>query len=126
MLRRSVLLGAAALLASAGAVLARPMPRVRFPRGASGVTLEGAVARGETNTYPLGASAGQSMTVNISSTEENAVFQIYDPDGDALLGAGEGDDATSFSDTLPSTGTYRIVVGATRGGADYTLSIEIT
>lgn len=126
MLRRTVLLGVGALLASAGAVLARPMPQVRFPRGASGVTLQGAVARGETNDYPLGARAGQFMTVNISSPENNAVFQIWAPSDEAMDGASEGDDATVWSGELPLNGTYTITVGTTRGGGEYSLSLEIT
>ncbi len=100
--------------------------RIRFARGTSGTTLEDGVARGETRTYLLGARAGQTMEVSISSAENNAVFQIYRPNGRAMGGARPGDDATYWANELPQSGDYRIVVGSTRGGADYALTVAIT
>lgn len=99
---------------------------IRFTRGASSATVKGAVIRGETDTYTLEAQAGQRMTVRISALEKNAVFQIYRPGGDgALIGADEGDDATSWTGKLPASGVYTIVVGGTRGNATYKLFVEI-
>jgi hypothetical protein len=99
--------------------------RVRFAPGSSSATLKGAIVRGDRDVYILGAKGGQSMSVNISSIENNAVFQIRSPGGSELRGAREGDDAMQWSGTLPASGDYRIIVGGTRGNASYTLRISI-
>lgn len=99
--------------------------RVKFAKGRNSITLSNAVIRGERDTYILGAKAGQRISVRVTALEKNAAFQIEGPDGGYLEGAGEMDDATSFSGTLPATGDYRIVVGGTRGNASYKLTISI-
>ncbi len=99
--------------------------RVRFQQGTSGAKLQGAVARGEENTYILGATGGQTMAVKISSVESNAVFHIIGSSGKPLAGAEPGKDATQWQGQLQRDGDYRVVVGATRGGAEYTLQISI-
>jgi hypothetical protein len=66
------------------------------------------------------------MTVRITSTEDNAVFQIYlAGEKNTLRGAGEEDDATNWSGELPADSEYVIVVGGTRGNATYSLTISI-
>ncbi|HVZ07760.1 hypothetical protein [Rhodopila sp.] len=133
---------ASVLLASVwpgGAAPVSPVMPIRFPPGATSTTVQGAVARGEQAVYAIGAAAGQRMTVAITSVEHNAVFQLYRPGatasaqdgtlmvyGNTLAGAGEGDDAMRWAGPLPKSGTYLLVVGATRGGADYRLSVSIT
>ena len=100
--------------------------RIRFARGSSSAAVEGAVVRGERAVYLVGARAGQQMRVRVTSPEENAVFQLHAPGrGGMLRGAGETDDATAWSGALPSTGDYRIVVGGTRGNAEYRLTVSI-
>lgn len=100
--------------------------KVRFAKGASSARIEGAVIRGDRDRYYVGAKEGQTMTVNISSVEKNAVFQIYlEGEQETLPGAGEGDDAMKWSGKLPSDGEYVIVVGGTRGNASYTLTISV-
>ena len=99
--------------------------RVKFAKGKSSVTLSNAVIRGERDTYVLGAKAGQRMTVRVTALEKNAAFQIEGPDGAYLEGAGEMDDATDLTVTLPETGDYRVIVGGTRGNASYRLTVSI-
>ena len=100
--------------------------KVRFARGTSSTTIRGAVVRGDRDRYYLGAKAGQTMTVRITSLEDNAVFQIYFAgEQEALQGAGEEDDATNWSGELPADNEYVIVVGGTRGNATYKLTISI-
>jgi hypothetical protein len=100
--------------------------RIRFPRGTTSTTISGAVVRGKQDRYILGAREGQTMTVRIRSTEDNAVFQIYLPgEQESLEGAGEGDDAKSWSGKVPVTIDYVIVVGASRGNASYKLDVKI-
>lgn len=99
--------------------------RVRFAKGQHSATVSNSVVRGDRDTYILGAGEGQTMTVKITSVEDNAVFQIENPDGEYLEGAGDGDDAMSFSGELPQKGDYKIIVGGTRGNASYKLTVSI-
>lgn len=99
--------------------------RVKFAKGKSSVTLSNSVIRGDRDTYILGAKAGQRMTVRITALENNAAFEIEGPRGDYLEGAGEGDDATRITVSLPASGDYRIIVGGTRGNASYRLTVSI-
>lgn len=100
--------------------------KVRFAKGTSSTTIKESVVRGDRDRYYVAASAGQTMTVRITSTEDNAVFQIYlAGEEESLKGAGEGDDATKWSGELPADSEYVIVVGGTRGNATYTLTISI-
>lgn len=100
--------------------------KVHFAPGTSSTTIKGTVIRGQNDRYYIGAKAGQKMTVKITSTEKNAVFQIYfHGEEESLPGAGDGDDATNWSGELPIDNEYVIVVGGTRGNASYTLTISI-
>ena len=99
--------------------------RVKFAKGKSSATISGAVLRGDRDTYSLGAGVGQTMRVQITSPEDNAVFQVMDDDGNYLDGAGEEDDATNWTGKLPWKGDYKIIVGGTRGNASYTLKVSI-
>lgn len=100
--------------------------RIKFKKGESSATVTGALPRGETTGYVLKAKKDQVMTVKISSTENNAVFKIKNREtGYFLNNAGELDDATEWEGALPSDGEYRIIVGSTRGGAEYTLKVTI-
>jgi hypothetical protein len=99
--------------------------RIRFAKGKSSATVSGSVVRGDRENFLVGAKAGQTMTVKITSLEDNAVFQIEGPDGEYLPGVSEGDDAMSFRGSLPGTGDYKIVVGGTRGNTTYKLTVSI-
>ncbi len=136
-MRRLLLAASVAAFASVAAAQEGPKA-IRFARGATSATIEGAVVRGDRDLYTLDARAGQAAQFRISSAERNAVFQIYAPgavhnlrdgvhevDGTALPGAGETDDATTWSGRLPATGAYLIVVGGTRGNASYRLAVTV-
>jgi hypothetical protein len=82
--------------------------------------------RGAEQRYVLGAGAGQQMHVQISALEDNAVFSIFDPNGQPLAGTEPGRDITNWSGVLPSTGDYQIAVGTTRGNASFHLEVAIT
>lgn len=100
--------------------------RIKFKKGESSATVEGAVIRGESDSYLVGAKKNQYMVVTVMSIEDNAVFQIVDRStGYYLEGAGEIDDAKRWEGYLPSGGDYRIIVGGTRGNAEYTLKVFI-
>ena len=100
--------------------------KIHFARGSSSATVHGAVVRGDRDRYYLAAKKGQTMSVKITSEEDNAVFQVYLPgEEQALPGAGDGDDAKDWSGELPSDAEYVIVVGGTRGNASYTLKVSV-
>lgn len=100
--------------------------KIRFAKGSSAATVSGTVVRGDSDRYYVGAKKGQTMSVKITSEEDNAVFQIYLPGEEkALHGAGDGDDATTWSGELPADAEYVIVVGGTRGNATYKLRVAI-
>lgn len=123
----------------AGSSFARDNKKeLKFASGTSAATVNNSVIRGDRDMYSVIAKAGQTMQVSISAVEDNAVFQIYQPgakfvkeDGETdikgatLAKAGEEDDAKAWNGTLPKSGKYWIVVGGTRGNADYKLKVSI-
>jgi hypothetical protein len=111
---------------------------IQFARGASSAEVQGAVIRGERALYSIAARAGQHLSLRVTALEDNAAVQIYAPGakpelrdsvleiaGTALPGAAEGEDATQWTGTLPTSGTYLLVVGPTRGNATYRLTVTI-
>lgn len=87
----------------------------------------------------LEARKGQSLAITQPHpVDDNIVFQLYRPPwtihrtddiwgfgGSALPGAGEAQDASTWTGTLPEGGRYLLVVGTSRGGGEYRLRIEI-
>ena len=128
--------------AEAAVMAAEPIPSPKpifFATGSTSGTVGGRVLRGERNLYSVSAKAGQTMTVSLTTPDGNAVFQLYEPgttigrDNDGLLefhgkalhGTADGEDATRWSDRLPKSGTYLIVVGSTRGNARFSMDVKI-
>jgi hypothetical protein len=95
--------------------------RVRFPKGRNSVVLNGAAVRGTEDRYILRAGRGQTMSLRITSTEDNAVFDIIPPGGGQPLAS----EQTEWTGQLASAGDYTIVVGGTRGNATYSLRVTI-
>ena len=99
--------------------------KVKFAKGTHSASYSYSVVRGDRDTYIAGAKANQTMTLKITSLEKNAVFQVKAPSGNFLQGAGEEDDAMSWTGNLPEDGDYEIIVGGTRGNASYKLTVTI-
>jgi hypothetical protein len=97
--------------------------RVRFARGRTTTVIKDAVVRGTRDRYILGARAGQTLIVHITSLEDNAVFDIYAKGGKQVLDGAQ--EATDWTGELPRSGDYVIEVGGTRGNASYTLEVTI-
>lgn len=93
---------------------------VRFEAGATSAMVAGGVIRGERSRYRLDANAGQTLNLTLMSLEDNAVLDVYGPDGEPLER-----EVTECSLVLPTSGTYTVIVGGTRGNASYELAIEI-
>ncbi len=94
--------------------------RIQFARGATSSVVQGGVVRGTRDIYLLRARRGQAMTVNITSVEKNAVFDIQGPNGEFLR-----EEGTSWRGVLPATGDYSIIVGGTRGNASYRMQVSV-
>ncbi|MBX3000998.1 MAG: LysM peptidoglycan-binding domain-containing protein [Caldilineaceae bacterium] len=95
--------------------------RIQFARGETSATVTGGIIVGEQARYILGARSGQTMVINISSVENNAVITVAAPNGQILSAA----DARSWSGVLPQTGDYLVTVGSVRGNASYNLVVTI-
>ena len=94
--------------------------RIRFAPGANSATIQTSVIRGTRDTFLVAAKRRQRLSVNITSLEKNAVFDIQGPNGELLK-----QEATSWSGVLPATGDYRVIVGGTRGNASYRLRVSV-
>jgi hypothetical protein len=93
---------------------------IKFKTGSHSAIVSGGIARGTVNTYVLEANKGQTISLTITSIENNVVFQILDPTGKSIV-----KEKANFSGKLPRSGKYKIVVGTTRGGASFKLSVSI-
>lgn len=105
---------------------------VVFPRGKTSTTLTGSLKGDLTRDYVVRASAGQTMTVTLSSPNKTAYFNVLPPgsaDEAMFIGSTSGD---RFSGRLPSSGPYRVRVylmrNAARQGqtAPFTLNVAVT
>lgn len=94
--------------------------RIRFARGRTTAVVEGLTEA--TDEYVLGARAGQTMIVHVTSRENNAVIKVLDSSGNPVRGNAKPNDWTG---TLPGSGDYKILVSSIRGTADYTLEVTI-
>ena len=113
-----------------GAALAQGPERVNFASGNDNAAIEASITGNDVRDYVLGAAAGQTMSVSLS-TEGNAYFNILPPgsQGEAIFnGSIDGPDATL---ELPADGDYIIRVYLMGADADggrtvpFTLSMTI-
>lgn len=109
---------------------------IHFKAGTNSVKIHDAVLRGEQNHYFIGASAGQTLEIKLSSLENNAGFTVYGPgftikkdeygedvEGQRLF---EGDEKHPvWSGVLKATGKYLIEISSGRGNAAYDLVVSI-
>ncbi len=93
--------------------------RIQFDRGATSKTIEDSVVRGTRDIYLLGAKVEQIMEISLSSLENNASFDLVSPMGKILFR-----EFTQSSFVLKSDGDYQIIVGGTRGNANYSLLVN--
>ncbi|KAB0240457.1 hypothetical protein EZJ55_07515 [Microcystis aeruginosa EAWAG127a] len=96
------------------------LSQIQFAPGTNRATVNQSVVRGSRNIYLLRANRGQRMDLQITSLENNAVFDVIAPNGEILT-----TEATQSSLKLPATGSYEIIVGGTRGNATYKLNVKI-
>lgn len=109
-----------ALLAAVLVAPAHADTPIHFDRGKFSKKVHGAVVRGTSERFSLGAAKGQTMTIWITSLEDNAVFQVFRKGGNLSK-----PELTEWSGKLPASGDYVIEVTPTRGNATFDLNVEI-
>lgn len=111
-------------IAPAATVDAQGARRIQFSRGRTGAVVKGLIKNGRGVEYLLGARAGQTLIVHITSNARNrdVVFSITGPRGEDLSDG----PTTDYSGRLPSSGDWVISVGAfeTKTAA-FTLEVTI-
>lgn len=104
--------------------------RLSFAPGTSGATVKGTLKGEAIIDYLLGASAGQTMTIDFAPSNPSAYFNLMIGTDPAAIHIGSSA-GNRFSGVLPSSGDYRIRVFLMRNAArrnetsDYTLTVSI-
>ncbi len=112
---------------------------VRFESGASGTTIKDRVKGYDTVLFKLGANAGQTMQITMTTDNSSSYFNVYAPGqglGGEALAVSEivgpmVPDINRFDGALPTSGEYSVAVylyrNAARRGetANFTLDIGI-
>jgi hypothetical protein len=93
---------------------------IHFKRGTSSAILQGTVSLGFPDTYVIGAKGGQTMSIVITGRQNAVSFTIMDANTNTIA----LDQHTSWTGTLPTSGNYRILVSADRGGA-YGMTVSV-
>jgi hypothetical protein len=88
--------------------------RIRFARGRTSATVAGSLSAGGQRSYILGASAGQTMTVRVTSRSGNVWVDL-----------GGNDVGRGTSVELRSTDQYIITVHNDGGATSYSLYVAI-
>lgn len=99
---------------------------VKFAKGASSANFKNSISQDKTYTYIVEAAKGQTMRLELSSTQDNAGMYIKTPGGTFLGDANESEWTDNFSGTLPANGKYKIVVTTSRGTSNFMLSMSVT
>ena len=93
--------------------------RVQFRRGASSATVQSKVSLELSDTWIVGARAGQVMTVEVNSARVR--FMLMTSRTTTSL----ADNTRSWTGTLPETGDYLILVDTDAKGATYSMTVSI-
>jgi hypothetical protein len=95
--------------------------RVQFRRGASSATVQGRVSIELSDTWIVGARAGQTMTVQLNSPRSSVRFILMTSRTTQSL----ADNTRSWTGTLPDTDDYLILVESDAKGGTYSMTITI-
>jgi heat shock protein HslJ len=102
-----------------------PTPvRINFEPGATSATVRGELEASGSALYVLRALEGQTMQVELSFDEGEAILAIWGEDGNVLLS--DHAEASSFEGELPSTQDYFILLkGRPDGETEYRMEVTI-
>ncbi|WP_137455130.1 hypothetical protein [Halomicronema hongdechloris] len=82
-------------------------------------TVEEQVAMGERKIYRLDGNIGQQIVLDLTSLNNNAVFDVVSPDGNLLMHR-----AVVADVPLSTSGAYYVVVSSEHGDASYRLTVS--
>lgn len=94
--------------------------RIRFKQGRSSTVVRSSIGKKEIITYVVGATAGQTMDLDIS---KGTAFRLYTPGGDSLQG---GKGVSGATEELDETGDYRIEVESRSSKSRVSFSLSVT
>lgn len=130
---RYVLVACAAAMLAGAPVIAQDATRtsrVQFAKGASSKAITGSVKGYDTAVYLIGARRGQTMTVNLKTSNASNYFTVTAAGADEALFDGTIN-GNSFTGKLPANGDYQVRVFLMRNAArrnevgKYTLTIGV-
>ena len=101
---------------------------LHFAQGKNSAIVSGDVVRGDWDVYLIRVHSGQVMSIEVSSLEDNAVFDVLEPKARGSrkeIDITGGSDITKWKRALSKTGEYKIVVGGTRGNTSYKLQVTV-
>jgi len=96
---------------------------IQFQSGGTTALRRGYLQSQAIDRYTFTAYAGQPTTITIGSPYRGVLLTLVDPNGIPIVRYQSG--ASSWSGTLPTTGTYRLDAVATQGPSPYDLSLNI-
>jgi hypothetical protein len=98
--------------------------RIRFEPGATSATVAGHIGQSGIDRYVLGALAGQTMEVRITSPDNDVLLDIWGADGTVLKRHAVGE--AYWAGVLPATQDYFIGAVSVGGETNYLLTVVIS
>jgi hypothetical protein len=98
--------------------------RIRFEPGATSTTVAGHIGQSGIDRYVLGALAGQTMEVRITSPDNDVLLDIWGADGTVLKRHAVGE--AYWAGRLPATQDYFIGAVSVGGETNYLLTVTIS
>lgn len=114
----------------AQAPMAKP-ERVQFAKGTSSKAIKGTIKGDQSRLFVVNLRAGQKVSVKLVSSNASANFNVTAPGAEQAMFIGSTS-GTSFQDTVPSTGDYKIDLFLMRNAArrnetaNFTITIGAT
>jgi hypothetical protein len=98
--------------------------RIRFEPGATSAGVVGHIGQSGIDRYVLGALAGQTMEVRITSPDNDVLLDIWGADGTVLKRHAVGE--AYWAGRLPATQDYFIGAASVGGETNYLLTVTIS
>jgi hypothetical protein len=99
--------------------------RIEFAAGSTSATVSGQLNAFDSDQYVLQALAGQTMSVDLTFTEGEAILVVRGADGDVLIS--DHAETPTFEGVLPTTQDYYILVkGRPDGSTSYSMTVTIS
>ena len=114
-----VALVAAALFTSGAAAQPGTVKRIQLDPATNTIAVSGAVAQGNTSTYAITPGAGVTMTIEVTSPDDNARISVADHDGVWIATEQTG------VETVATDGDYTIVVSSAHGKTHYRVAVAV-